>query len=179
MAHSLFSLSRTPDQKQALDTFCKGACGPAFDTAVAGWRSWCVLCFCVFVCRVQGVPPPFLHTHPSHTTHPTHTPRCDSDRASFEPIPADDGKPPAFSFEGFVAEFGCAKAASGNYCARLVVDNLQAAATDTTAKCGYYASCCAGELSRVVRLADAEDRAAKREAQCPGARAALTQKCAA
>ncbi len=51
--------------------------------------------------------------------------RCDSTRASFEPIPDDDDK--EYSFDGFIAEFGCAQSKAGGYCARVVVSNWRQA----------------------------------------------------
>lgn len=101
---------------------------------------------------------------------------CDSNRASFEAI-ADDGKD--FSFDGFVAEFGCTKNAAGGYCARVVMDELSAAPDNTKAKCDYFTSCCFGEMHRLVKLTDLEARAAKVETKCPGARAALDLRCSA
>lgn len=101
---------------------------------------------------------------------------CDSTRASFEPIPADDdGK--GYTLDGFVAEFGCAKSAAGGYCARIIMDELAAAPDNTTAKCAYFSSCCFGELSRVVKLGDMETRSATVETKCPGARDALAMRC--
>ena len=57
-----------------------------------------------------------------------------------------------FSFDGFVAEFGCSKTATGGYCARLIMDELSAKPDDTAAKCGYFTSCCFGEMHRCVRV---------------------------
>jgi hypothetical protein len=108
---------------------------------------------------------------------PTPTPfpnRCDSNRATFEPIP-DDGK--TYSFDGFVAELGCAKSTAGGYCARVVMDELAAEPDDIAAKCAYFSSCCFGELHRVVKLTDMEARSSTLEAKCPGARAALDLRC--
>lgn len=104
--------------------------------------------------------------------------RCDSSRASFEPIAADDdGK--GYTLDGFIAEFGCAKSATGGYCARIVVDELAAKPTDVATKAAYYTSCCFGELNRVVKLADMDTRSASIDAKYPGARAALAARCTA
>ena len=114
------------------------------------------------------------YSSPPHRPFLAH--RCDSTRASFEPIPADDdGK--GYTLEGFVAEFGCAKSEGGGYCARVIMDELAATPDNTTAKCAYFSSCCFGELNRVVKLDDMETRSAKIDAMCPGSRASLTMRC--
>ncbi len=103
---------------------------------------------------------------------------CDTNRASFEPIPDGDGK--TYSFDGFAAEFGCSKTAgtTGQYCARVVMEEMNAEAEDLVPKCAYYSSCCFGEMHRIVKLEDMETRSDTIEMKCPGARAAFGGKCA-
>ena len=49
---------------------------------------------------------------------------------------------------------------------------------DFNPKCEYYSSCCFGENHRIIRLPDMETRSDTLEGKCPGARAALSMKCA-
>jgi len=60
----------------------------------------------------------------------------------------------------------------------MVMEYMSAKPEDLAPKCAYYTSCCFGEMHRLVKLSDLETRAASLEAKCPGARAALSSKCA-
>lgn len=103
---------------------------------------------------------------------------CDIDQKAFLPIGNDDDV--TYTFDGFVAEFGCSKSGDeGQYCARIVMDEMNSEPQDMAAKCNYYTSCCFGEMHRVVKLGDIKKRAASLEATCPGTRDALASKCAA
>ncbi|EWM25586.1 hypothetical protein Naga_100377g5 [Nannochloropsis gaditana] len=103
---------------------------------------------------------------------------CDLNRASF--VPLSGGMGGMYSFDGFVSNFGCTKSAgpNGEYCAKLVMEQLMAKPEDTATRCAYYTSCCFGEMHRLVTLTDLKAHAAMLEAKCPGTTAALTTKCA-
>jgi hypothetical protein len=91
------------------------------------------------------------------------------------PIDTDDDR--TYFFDGFVAEFGCSKSAD-QYCAKMVMEYMNAEPEDLATKCAYYSSCCFGEMHRLVKIDDLETRAASLEVKCPGARAALSSTCA-
>lgn len=107
---------------------------------------------------------------------------CDNNEEAFVPIGNDDDV--TYTFDGFVAEFGCSKSAGneGQYCAKIVMDEMCSEPQDMAPKCAYYSSCCFGEMHRMVKLgnmAHMAQRTVSLEEKCPGTRDALASRCAA
>jgi hypothetical protein len=103
---------------------------------------------------------------------------CDTTEATF--LPLGPGDEEMYGFDGFVVEFGCSKSGgpANQYCAKVVMEYMNAGPEDLEPKCAYYSSCCFGEMHRLVILDELQTRAASLDAKCPGARAALASKCA-
>lgn len=104
---------------------------------------------------------------------------CNNNEEAFVPIGNDDDV--TYTFDGFVAEFGCSKSAGNEsqYCAKIIMDEMNSEPQDMAPKCAYYSSCCFGEMHRMVKLGDMAQRTVSLEEKCPGTREALASKCAA